>query len=182
MLIYKCTKYTYCLYINELQLDFRPAKPDLSRKANMRSEFRDLRVQQLEKGLRRFVAAKDVPRPRKGWLRAFREMTGITVRAMAKRLGKAPSLVMSLENSEAEYRITLGSLRDAADALGCQLVYALVPKVGSVRELAEQSAREKATVSVRAVEHSMSLEGQAAGGVEEKIARETRRILRRGKK
>ena len=80
----------------------------------------------------------------------------------------------------------MGRLRDAADALGCQLVYALVPKngsVGSIQELAEEHARTKAAENVRAVEHSMALEDQAVGGVPEKIEEETKRILKRtGKK
>ena len=97
---------------------------------------------------------------------------------MARRLGKTPSLALYLEKSEAEYRITLGSLRAAADALGCELVYALVPKHGSVRELAERSARELASENVRAVEHSMALEDQAVGGVPQKIEEETRRLLK----
>ena len=117
------------------------------------------------------------------WLRAVREATGITVRQMAMRLKKAPTLVAKLEKSEAEYRITLGSLRDSADALGCRLVYAIVPKTGSIQELAEERARTKAAENVRAVEHSMALDDQAVGGVPEKIEEETRRILKRtGKK
>src|SRR5207245_8867333 len=130
------------------------------------------------RALQAFIAAKDSPRPPKGWLRAIRETTGITLREMADRLRKAPSLAASLEKSEAEYRITLGSLRDAADALGCQLVYALVPKSGSIQELAEERARTKAAENVRAVEHSMALEDQAVGGVQDKIEEETRRILK----
>jgi predicted DNA-binding mobile mystery protein A len=98
---------------------------------------------------------------------------------MATRLGKAPSLASYLEKSEAEYRITLGNLREAADALGCQLVYALVPKNGSVQSLSDKPARAKATENVRAVEHTMALEDQAVGGVEDKIEEETRRILKR---
>jgi predicted DNA-binding mobile mystery protein A len=98
---------------------------------------------------------------------------------MAKRLGRAPSVAAHLEKSEAEYRITLGSLREAADALGCQLVYVLVPKSGSIQDLAEERARSKAAENVRAVEHSMALEDQAVGGVPEKIEEETRRILER---
>src|SRR5271170_6569808 len=100
---------------------------------------------------------------------------------MATRLGKAPTLVVNLEKSEAEYRITLGSLRAAADALGCQLVYALVPKSGSIQDLAERRARAKAAENVRAVEHSMALEDQAVGGVDEKIEEQTKRILKRKK-
>ena len=144
----------------------------------MRPEFKRLRVRQLEKSLGPFIVLKDSQRPQKGWLRAIREATGITVRQMANRLHKAPSLAINLEKSEAEYRITLGSLRDAADALGCQLVYALVPKSGSIHELAEQRVRTKATENVRAVEHSMALEDQAVGGIEDKIEEETRRMLK----
>ena len=144
----------------------------------MKPEFRRLRLEQLERALKPFLAAKDSPRPQKGWIRAIREATGVTVRDMAKRLRKAPSVAAHLEGSEAEYRITLGSLRDAADALGCQLVYALVPKSGSIQELAEERARAKATENVRAVEHSMALEDQAVGRVPEKIEEETRRILK----
>jgi predicted DNA-binding mobile mystery protein A len=105
------------------------------------------------------------------------------LRQLSQRLRKSMPLVNYLEKSEAEYRITLGSLRDAADALGCQLVYALVPKSGSMQELAEERARTKAAENVRAVEHSMALEDQAVGGVREKIAEETKRIVRHsGKK
>ena len=149
----------------------------------MRPEFRKLRISQLERALKPFLAAKETTRPQKGWIRAIREATGITVRDLAKRLHKAPSVAAHLEGSEAEYRITLGSLRAAADALGCQLVYAFVPKSGNIQELAEQRARTKATENVRAVEHSMALEDQAVGGVDRKIAEETSRLLKRsGKK
>jgi predicted DNA-binding mobile mystery protein A len=148
----------------------------------MQPEFRKLRIAQLERALTPFIAAKETPRPQRGWIRAIREVTGITVRDLAKRLRKAPSVAAHLEGSEAEYRITLASLRDAADALGCQLVYALVPKNGSVQELAEERARTKAAENVRAVEHSMALEDQAVGSIDAKILEETRRLLKRGGK
>jgi predicted DNA-binding mobile mystery protein A len=144
----------------------------------MQPEFRKLRIAQLERALTPFLAAKDTPRPRKGWIRAIREATGITVRDLARRLQRAPSVAAHLEGSEAEYRITLGSLRDAADALGCQLVYALIPKSGNIQELAEARARSKADENVRAVEHSMALEDQAVGGIEKKIDEETKRLLK----
>jgi predicted DNA-binding mobile mystery protein A len=142
-------------------------------------EFRNLRLQQLQRVLTPFLAAQSTPRPSKGWIRAMREATGITVREMAKRLHKAPSVAARLEGSEAEYRITLGKLREAADALGCQLVYALVPKNGSTHELAQEHSRKQAAENVRAVEQSMALEDQAVGGIEEKIEVETRRLLKR---
>ena len=98
---------------------------------------------------------------------------------MAERLGhKSRALAAYLEKSEAEYTISLGNLRQAAEALGCQLVYAIVPKNGSFEELVEQRARAKAIENVQAVEHTMSLEDQAVGGTDEKIEEHTKRILR----
>ena len=97
----------------------------------MRPEFRTLRTNQLDRALKPFLDARGVQRPLKGWIRAIRETTGLTMREVARRLNSAsPSLVSALEQSEAEYRITLSSLRDAAEAMDCQLVYALVPKKG----------------------------------------------------
>src|SRR5215468_59465 len=104
----------------------------------MRPEFRTLRTKQLERALEVFIPATNSSRPQKGWLRAIREASGISLRELATRLKKTPTLAAKLEKSEAEYRITLASLRDAADALGCRLVYALVPKSGSIHDLAEQ--------------------------------------------
>jgi|SRR5580698_1536474 predicted DNA-binding mobile mystery protein A len=147
----------------------------------MKPEFRKLRIGQLQRSLKPFLAAGS-PRPQKGWIRAIREASGVTVREMARRLDRAPSVAAHLEKSEAEYRITLESLRKAADSLGCQLVYALVPKNGSIQELAEARARAKASENVRAVEHTMALEDQAVGGVRKKIEEETRRILKGSRK
>ena len=144
----------------------------------MKPEFKSLRIKQLERSLQPFITAPNSLRPQRGWLRAIRQATGVSIRELAARLRKAPSLVVKLEKSEAEYRITLGSLRDAADAMGCQLVYALVPKGGSFQGLSEERARTRASENVRAVEHSMALENQAVGGVQEKIEEETSRMLK----
>lgn len=148
----------------------------------MRPEFRTLRAKQLERALEAFAPARNSSRPQRGWLRAIREATGISLREMATRLKKSPTLAAKLEKSEAEYRITLASLRDAADALGCQLIYALMPKSGTIQDLAEQGARTKAAENVRAVEHSMALEDQAVGGIQDKIEEETKRILKKARK
>src|SRR5258708_21032431 len=102
----------------------------------MRTEFKRLRVKQVDRALKPFAAAKDSPRPQRGWLRAIREATGITLRQTATRLKKTPTLVAKLEKSEAEYRITLRILRDAPDALRGPLVSPLVPKKGRIKELA----------------------------------------------
>ena len=145
----------------------------------MKSEFRSLRLRQLERTLRPFLEARQNTRPQKGWIRAIREASGMTLRELASGMKSSLSLAAQFEKSEAEYRITLNSLRQAADALGCDLVYALVPKQGTLYDLAKRRATEEATADVLAVEHTMALENQAVGGVKKKIQEEASRLLKR---
>jgi predicted DNA-binding mobile mystery protein A len=143
----------------------------------MRHEFKTLRLEQLDRGLEPFRAAQGVARPQRGWLRAVREAIGASAGDLARTLGTSRQLPLQFEKWEAEDRITLKSLRKVADALDCDLVYALVPRAGSMRELVEKRARAEAKERVLGVEHSMGLEDQAAGRVEEAVEAETRRLV-----
>ena len=145
----------------------------------MRDEFRNLRLKQLDRTLRPFRAAAKNPRPQKGWLRAIREAAGISASEVARTLKTSRQLPVQLEKAEAEGRITLKSLRAVADALGCELVYALVPKANTLHDLVEERARVQAKKNVLSVEHSMALEDQAAGRVDEAVEAETKRLLRK---
>jgi predicted DNA-binding mobile mystery protein A len=145
----------------------------------MRDEFRNLRLKQLDRTLKPFRAAAKNPRPQKGWLRAIREATGISASEVARTLKTSRQLPVQLEKAEAEDRITLKSLRAAANALGCELVYALVPKANTLHELVEERARVQAKKHVLGVEHSMALENQAVGRVDEAVEAETKRLLRK---
>jgi len=145
----------------------------------MRNEFRNLRLKQLDRTLETFRAGAKIPRPQKGWLRAIREATGISASEVARTLKTSRQLPIQLEKAEAEDRITLKSLRAAANALGCDLVYALVPKASSLHDLVEERARSQATKQILGVERSMVLEDQAVGRVEEAVETETKRLLRK---
>jgi predicted DNA-binding mobile mystery protein A len=145
----------------------------------MRSEFRDLRLKQLDRALAPYRATREVPRPSKGWIRSIRQALGVSSGELARRLGTSRQLPLQLEKSEAEDRITLKSLRAAANALDCDLVYALVPRAGSMQELIENRARAEAKGRVLGVEHSMALENQAVGKIDEAVETETRRLVRK---
>jgi predicted DNA-binding mobile mystery protein A len=145
----------------------------------MRDEFRNLRLKQLDRTLKPFRAAAKNPRPQKGWLRAIRGAAGISASEVARTLKTSRQLPVQLEKAEAEDRITLKSLRAAADALGCELVYALVPKANTLHDLVEERARAQAKRHVLGVEHSMALEDQAVGRVDEAVEAETKRLLRK---
>jgi predicted DNA-binding mobile mystery protein A len=112
-------------------------------------------------------------------LRAVREGFGLTLENVGKKLGQSRRRIQEFEDAEANDRITLHSLRRVAAAMDCELVYAIVPKSGTIREVVERRARAQAEEDVRDVEHTMALENQAVGNVEELIDKETRRRLKR---
>jgi predicted DNA-binding mobile mystery protein A len=65
---------------------------------------------------------------------------------LAARMGVGQSTVSGLERSEVQGTIRLDTLRRAADALGCDLVYYLSPKKtleATVREQARRKALEE---------------------------------------
>ena len=145
----------------------------------MRDQFRNLRLKQLDRSLGPYWLARKVSRPSKGWIRAIRQALGVSSGELARRLETSRQLPLQLEKSEAEDSITLRSLRAVANALDCDLVYALVPRADSIEELIEDRARAEAKKHVLAVEHSMALEDQAAGRIDEAVEAETRRLVRK---
>lgn len=97
--------------------------------------------------------------PRGGWLRVIRQALGMTRNDMATRLGITPSTVARIEASEQRETIQLDTLRRAAAALDCELVYALVPR--QPLQQAVEHRRQKLVRALNAKVHThMALEGQ----------------------
>jgi predicted DNA-binding mobile mystery protein A len=144
----------------------------------MLRQFKTLRLRQLDRALNPYRVAQSVPRPPKGWARAIREAAGLSAADVADRLGVSRQLPLQLEKAEAEDRITLKSLRNLAHALDCDLVYALVPRAGSMEGMVEDRIRTEARGQLASVEHSMALEDQAVGHIDEAVEAETRRLMR----
>ena len=65
-----------------------------------------------------------------------------------------------------------------AGALGCEVVYLLVPRAGSFERLADGEARRQVAPDIEATEHSMALEAQGSHDVADKVARVARRKTR----
>ena len=99
-------------------------------------------------------------RPPRGWVRAIRDALGMTTGQLAKRIGVDQSRINQLERAEIEGSVTLKTLRQAAEGLGCTLVYAFVPNP-SLDELVRQRAEEIADRELARVDHTMRLENQA---------------------
>lgn len=97
--------------------------------------------------------------PSRGWLRAIRQALGMTARQFAKRLGVVPSRVVALEKAETHGSLTLKSLREAAEAMDCMLVYAVVPK-RPLDEIMRARAERHAEQDLARLDHTMRLENQ----------------------
>ena len=93
----------------------------------------------------------------------------MSVRQMAELMGITQQSAARLEKNEADDVIKLKSLRKAAEALDCRLVYAFVPKEGGLRDIVRKQALGKASDIVDPVDHSMMLEAQDVGDRREKI-------------
>ena len=145
----------------------------------MDNEFRQLRLSQLDRNL---SSAKSLPpRPSSGWIAAVREALGFSLADVGRLVRVPRQNVQKFERAEANDRITLATLRRVAAAMGCELVYALVPRSGSFVELAEQPTREQATRDAKSVLHTMALEDQKPENATQLIEDEAKRRLNRRK-
>jgi predicted DNA-binding mobile mystery protein A len=117
--------------------------------------------------------------PPKGWVRAIRDVLGMPGAALGRRLGVSPQAVDRLEKSEAAGSVSLTTLRRAAAALDCTLVYALVPNT-SLEETVSTQARKIALRDLTRVSQTMKLEAQDIGDtdLERRLADYVRDVLR----
>ena len=98
--------------------------------------------------------------PQGGWVTAIREALGMSRKDLATRLKVTESSVARLESSERAGTAQLDTLRRAADALGCDLVYALVPR-RPLEDMVQDQAHAWAVKMLAEVHHTMLLEDQA---------------------
>ncbi len=141
----------------------------------MTNKFKYMQLQMLDDHLSRVNVCD---RPSGGWIRAVRTSLGMSVRQMAERIGIAQQSAARLEKNETNDAITLKSLRKAAEALDCRLVYAFVPNEGSLGGIVYKQALRKARDIVDPVDHSMMLEAQDVGDRQEKTAQIADELVR----
>ncbi len=79
-----------------------------------------------------------------GWLRTVRRTEAAPVKEIAGRLGVLEREALRLETAEENGRITLGRLREVAQAMDYELVYALLPKETTFEDDGSATAEGKA--------------------------------------
>lgn len=123
--------------------------------------MRRLQVELLDQKLQAFTPLQEESVPSSGWIRFVRKSIGMSLRQLGERMGITAQSVSDIEQREAEGKVTLSTLRDAAEALDMRVVYALVPKHGTMRDMVRRQARKLAEDAVARTSISMSLEEQS---------------------
>jgi len=126
----------------------------------MNENIEALARQQLDRRLDHIREAAGVLRPpRGGWILTIRNAMGMTQKIFARRMGVSPQAISQLEQRETDGSVTLKALQLAAEKLGGELVYAIVP-AKSIHEAIESRALQIASRMTGAVRHTMRLEDQ----------------------
>jgi transcriptional regulator with XRE-family HTH domain len=119
----------------------------------MRRVMREHARLELERRVRWYRRARVHPRPPEGWLRAMRLAVGVPAQQIADQMGFTPRMVFQTERAEQRRNISLERLERMARAVGCDLVYGLVPWERSLEdramELVEQEVWRKRYTSRR---------------------------------
>jgi len=123
----------------------------------------------------KLLQSKDAfARPPRGWVRAIRDALNMTSRQLAARVGVSQSSVAALEKSEVGGTVSLATLKQAAEALDCHVVYALVPNT-SLEETMRRRAHLIADKQLARGNHTMRLENLAV--VADDLASERERLI-----
>ena len=102
----------------------------------MRRMLRERARLDLERKVRWYRRARLHARPPEGWLRAMRLAVGIPAAQIADTMGFSSKMVFQMERAEQKRKISLERLERMARAIGCDLVYGLVPWERSLEDRA----------------------------------------------
>ncbi len=122
-----------------------------------------LTIHQLDRQLKEWQSIRNkYGKPRAGWVKTLRIALSMSAKQLANRLGLTRGRIAQLESAETKSAVTLRTLEEVANALGCELVYAIVPKGKSTLEdILKTRANQVAKERVTRVAHTMSLEAQS---------------------
>ena len=125
----------------------------------MKNEFKKIMREQVQESIDPFSGLVQLATPRMGWIRTIREALGLSGQKLSERLECSKGNVAKVEKSEREGTITLNTLKKAAQALNCKVVYCLIPEESFEQTLTNR-ARTVARYKIRYTNHSMLLEDQ----------------------
>jgi predicted DNA-binding mobile mystery protein A len=111
----------------------------------------------------------------------MREALGLTLTKLGDLCGVATPTIAQAERREVEGKLSVETLRKAAEAMNCDFVYMFVPK-SDLNEFIHQKAYQKAQRILEKADLHMSLEDQKVkSDIEERILRLQKKLIAEGK-
>ncbi|MGD1008072.1 MAG: mobile mystery protein A [Ignavibacteriaceae bacterium] len=126
----------------------------------MKNSKQNLIIAQIDEKLSKLNKLEPSFMPNRGWIYTIRTALKMPLALFGKRLGISKQAAQKIESRENEGAITIKTLKHAANSLGMELVYYLVPQKESIREMVDDQAIQKAKEIVLRTSHSMLLEDQ----------------------
>ncbi len=123
----------------------------------MRERERKIVRRRLDVEMRPYRRAAMEPHPTEGLLSLVRQVLRIPVLEIAGKVGVERSVLYGLETSERRRTITLKSLNRVAKAMGCRVVYGVVPEGGLTFEELADEIEEMRRVSESASQQASEL-------------------------
>ena len=107
------------------------------------------------------LSSADLAVPPEGWLRTMRKALGMSGAQLARKMGVTRALISQAESNEVSGSVTHKTMQKMAEAMGCRLVYAVLPPKGKETEdvIIAQAMKKARAIAERTDEH-MALEGQ----------------------
>jgi predicted DNA-binding mobile mystery protein A len=99
------------------------------------------------------------------WVQYIRKALRMSPAQLASRMSIAESSLYQLERQESLNRASLQSLKKAAEAMGCELVYAIIPRT-SIESLINEQAQKRARNVLSSSNLHMEYEDQAVSSDE----------------
>ncbi len=127
----------------------------------MSKDKQKLMIEQLDRRFREINSvSKSLAVPSNGWINTLRKTLNISLKQLGKRLKVTSQNINQFELREKDGSISVQKLKEVANALDMEFVYAFIPKDGSLEKLVENRAHQVAKEIVMRTSHTMKLEDQ----------------------
>lgn len=101
----------------------------------------------------------DITVPPEGWLCSVRKALQMSGAQLGRRLNVTRARISHAEKNELEGRITIKTMQQMAEAMGCRFVYTIVPE-NTIEDIIKERAHVKASELVALANKHMALEDQ----------------------
>ena len=127
----------------------------------MKIEKQKLMIEQLDKKFKLLQSvSKSIAVPSNGWINTLRKTLNISLKQLGMKLKVTSQNINQYEQREKDYSISIQKLKDVAEVLDMNFLYAFIPKEGSLEKMIERRAHEVAKEIVMRTSHTMKLEDQ----------------------